>query len=874
MKIRFDSSQQYQLDALNAVVDVFEGQPLAQTLYEVRLEASEGLVELKTELGLGNRLLLSSDNLLANVQGVQDRNDVPVSDNLDGMNFSVEMETGTGKTYVYLRTIYELNARYGFRKFVVVVPSIAIREGVMKNIELTREHFQALYGNQPFDAWIYDSKQVSRLRQFAASNSLQLLIINIDAFNKKDIAVIHQDNDRLSGRRPIEFIQAASPIVILDEPQNMETDTAKAAIASLNPLCTLRYSATHRHLYNLLYKLDPVKAYDLRLVKQIEVDSVTETSDHNQPYILVKSISTRPSRLPVARLEIDVEGKDGVGRKLISVDKQGADLFKLSGERERYQGYVLENVHAGYGFVEFSNGVRLYSGQAHGGHTDEIMKIQIEQTVENHFEKEAFISHLPGDQRMKVLSLFFIDRVANYADDDGKIRKWFIEAYERISRRPSYQVLNPPPVEQVHNGYFAQDKGKAKDTTGNTKADDEAYALIMRDKERLLSMEEPLRFIFSHSALREGWDNPNVFLICTLNESKSEMRKRQEIGRGMRLPVRVNGERSFDPVINKLTVVANESYQEFAKRLQTEIEEECGVRFDSGRIKDKRKRRKAVLKKGWNLDPEFLALWERIKHKTRYSVNFTTDELIAGAAKLLREQPPVESPAFTVQVADAAITKAGVMTTVVSAQEKRIVGYDVSIPDLLGYLQKETELTRSTIADILTRSGRLGEAARNPQQFLDQALRCIKLTLHDLMVDGIKYERIGNAEYDMMLFANQELESYLSAMVEVDNSIYDCVVYESANERDFAEAIDKRRDIKLFIKLPAWLTVDTPLGTYNPDWAIVKEEDGRVYLVRETKTTSDHSKLRLSEWQKIQCGGRHFKELGVDYERVRDASEV
>ena len=269
MKIKFDGSQQFQLDAINAVVDVFAGQPLAQTAFEVRIEASGGLSELKTELGLGNGLALSQGDMLANLRGVQQRNGIPPSDTLDGMNFSVEMETGTGKTYVYLRTIYELHARYGFKKFVIVVPSVAIREGVMKNIELTREHFRELYGNTPVDAWIYDSKQVSRLRHFAGASALQILIINIDAFNKKDIAVIHQDNDRLSGRRPIEFVQAVSPIAILDEPQNMESDTAKAAIATLNPLCTIRYSATHRNLYNLLYRLDPVKAYDLRLVKRI-----------------------------------------------------------------------------------------------------------------------------------------------------------------------------------------------------------------------------------------------------------------------------------------------------------------------------------------------------------------------------------------------------------------------------------------------------------------------------------------------------------------------------------------------------------------------------------------------------------------------------
>ena len=876
MKIKFASNQQYQLDAISAVVDMFEGQPLAQSAYEIRFDDSAGLVQL-SELGLGNKLVLSEEAILENLRVVQERNEIPPSDALDGLNFSVEMETGTGKTYVYLRSIYELNAKYGFKKFVIVVPSVAIREGVMSNIELTREHFQSLYGNQPIDAWVYDSKQVSRLRQFATSNSMQLLIINIDAFNKKDIAVIHQENDRMSGRRPIEFVQAARPIVILDEPQNMETDTAREAIATLNPLCTLRYSATHRNLYNLVYKLDPVKAYDLRLVKQIEVDSIMESADHNQPYIRVQSVKTRPSGPPVAKLEIDVASSEGPKRRVVSVNKKGQDLYQLSGERDIYIGYVIENINArtGLEFVQFSNGVRMQQGDAQGGHRDDAMRIQIEQTVENHFEKELAISHLPEDQRMKVLSLFFIDRVANYKGENPKIRNWFAEAYEAVVKKPNYEALNPLPVDQVHNGYFAQDaKGVAKDTTGRTKADDDAYSLIMKDKERLLAMETPLRFIFTHSALREGWDNPNVFQICTLNETRSDMKKRQEIGRGMRLPVRVNGERCFDPMINRLTVIANESYREFADSLQKEIEDECGVKFDSGRIKNKRRRKSVRLKKQWQLDPYFVELWDKIKHKTRYTVSFTTPSLIEDAAKMLKEKPPIEKPSFTIAIAEAQITKQGVATNVVSIDEEQITSYDVSIPDMLSYLQRETELTRATLADILIRSGRLDEVANNPQQFMDQALKCVRTKLHDLMVDGIKYERIADAEYEMMLFEEKELESYLDNMIRVDHSIYDHVVYDSQTERDFAEALDMRRDIKLFFKLPSWFVVKTPLGTYNPDWAIVKEHDKKLYLVRETKATSDRSGLREPEWQKIQCGKKHFDELGVDFAWVQKAEQI
>lgn len=874
MKIKFDSNQQYQLDAINSVVGIFEGQPLAQSAYEIRLEGTEGILQW-SELGLANGLALSENAILDNLRKVQEQNGLQPSTVLEGLNFTVEMETGTGKTYVYLRTMYELSARYGLKKFVIVVPSVAIREGVMKSIELTKAHFQSLYGNQPLDAWIYDSKQVSRLRQFATSNQMQLLIINIDAFNKKDIAVIHQENDRMSGRRPIEFVQAARPIAILDEPQNMETETAKDAIASLNPLCTLRYSATHRNLYNLVYRLDPVKAYDLGLVKQIEVDSIVQGSDYNQPYIRVLAVTPRPSGPPVAKLEIDMATPEGPKRKVVSLSKRGQDLFTLSGERENYRGYVLENIHAGYGFVQFANGIRLQKGETQGGQRDEAMRIQVEETIETHFEKELMISRLPDDQRMKVLSLFFIDRVANYKGDNPKIRDWFVEGYERISRKPEYGELNPLPVDQIHDGYFAQDaKGLAKDTSGTTRADDEAYNLIMRDKERLLSMETPLRFIFSHSALREGWDNPNVFQICTLNETHSEMRKRQEIGRGLRLPVRVSGDRCFDKELNILTVVANESYREFADSLQREIETETGVKFDSGRIKDKSKRKRVRLNKGWNATPEFLELWEKIKHRTRYTVRYSTEELVRGATKLLKREPPIEKPSFTIQTAQAKLTEKGIETVVVSAGGADIGDYSVTMPDMVGYLQRSTELTRSTIAEILIQSGRLGEAATNPQQFMDQGLKCIRETLHDLMVDGIKYEKLAGVEYAMMLFKDAELDNYLDSVIRVDHSIYDHVVYESSIERNFALALDKRRDIKLFIKLPRGFVVKTPIGDYVPDWAIVKENDQRLYLVRETKGTDDPAKLRMSEWQKIQCGKKHFGELGVDYEWVQSADQV
>ncbi len=871
MKIKFDSNQPYQLDAINAVVDLFDGQPLANGAFEFNLASDGGLF---TDKGIGNAFTLEKEALLANLRVVQARNGIAPSAELDGMHFSVEMETGTGKTYVYLRSIYELHQRYGFKKFIIVVPSVAIREGVLASLRLMKEHFTTLFGNVPTDSWVYDSRQVSKLRQFAQSNTLQILVINIDAFNKQANNVIHKENDRLSGYRPVEFVQAARPIVIMDEPQNMESDQAKAAIAGLNPLCTLRYSATHRNLYNQLYRLDPVRAYDLKLVKRIEVDSVLDDSDFNQPFIHVKSISATSSKI-TAKLDMDVNDKGMPKRKPVTFSRSGVDLHDKSNGRDNYRGYIIDEINAGDGYVSFTNGLLLYVGQTHGGRMDDVMRVQIRETIREHFDKELRVfKTLPEGERLKVLSLFFVDRVANYWPQDGKIRYWFVESYKEVAALPKYAELKPLPVDRVHNGYFSVYKNIPKDTRGNTAADDDAYELIMRDKERLLSLDEPLRFIFSHSALREGWDNPNVFQICTLNETKSEIKKRQEIGRGLRLPVLETGERCFDPNINRLTVIANESYEEFARRLQSEIEEECGVCFE-GRIANKKKRRTAKLAPGWRLNEDFKELWQRIKHRTRYAVDYETPDLIEKAAKRLQGMEPIFAPKIRVQKAGMGLDrKKGVDSTLLAVREHDADFGAVSIPDLIGYLQGKTELTRTTLVQILIQSGRLGEVHTNPQQFLDQALSAVQSELHELIIDGIKYERINGQEYEMLLFEEQEIAGYMTDMIEVDNSIYDAVLCDSEIERQFAEAMSTREDIKLIIKLPSWFKVATPVGTYNPDWAIVKENDDKVYLVRETKGTTDELKLRGAEWAKIRCGKAHFDELGVDFAHVVSAKEI
>ena len=623
MKLQFDANQQFQLDAIDAVVDLFDGQPQSASDFSViKTDVGTGwfVGQAQTEMGVGNRLLLAPDKLRENARTIQERNDIEIREpgvaleswdlydsQADAVrqcpHFSIEMETGTGKTYVYLRTIFELSQRYGFQKFIIVVPSVAIREGVLKNIEITAEHFRALYNNLPFEPFAYDARRVNQLRQFATSNTLQILIINIDAFRKNFTGteeeiksnVIYRENDKLSGHQPIEFVQATHPIVIIDEPQSVDsTERAQEAIKALNPLYTLRYSATHRNQYNLMYRLDPIRAFELKLVKQIVVASATTEGGANDAFVRVERIDIKNGIK--ARLRIHEQTANGTREKAVTVTS-GDNLFMLSNERANYEnGFQVAEINAepGNEYIRFDNGRVLTLGEELGGMRDDIWRTQIKHTVKQHLEKELRVR----DRGLKVLSLFFLDRVANYRDYDsqgqpiqGKVAKEFEAALAELAKDERYTGLPwlQEPIERLHNGYFAQDRGRArrrffKDSReGRSSQDDEdAYELIMRDKERLLSMEEPLRFIFSHSALREGWDNPNVFQICTLNETRSAMKKRQEIGRGLRLPVDQNGQRVFDESANKLYVMANESYEDFAKALQTEYEEDCGVTF--GRV--------------------------------------------------------------------------------------------------------------------------------------------------------------------------------------------------------------------------------------------------------------------------------------------------
>lgn len=586
MKLKF-KNQDFQTDAVNAVADLFQGHQKMRSTFEITQDAQISFEQ--NDLGIGNGISISDERLNENMHEVQRRNNLPTSDIKDGMrSFCIEMETGTGKTYVYTKTIFELHKRYGFTKFIIVVPSVAIREGVYKSLDITNEHFMNQYDNVPCRYFIYNSAKLSDVKDFTTSSNMEIMIINIDAFKKAE-NIINQPNEKLNDDTAIQYIQSTNPIVIIDEPQSVDnTPKAKEAIASLNPLCVLRYSATHRDKMNLLYRLTPVDAYQMGLVKQICVSSNTVANDFNKPYIKLVSVSNENGFK--AKLELDIQNKNGiVSRKVVTV-KPNDDLFLISGKRDLYDGYSVAGIDCTPGAegVEFSNTEYVALGKTLGGVDENIIKeAQIKRTIRAHLDKELRYT----EKGIKVLSLFFIDEVKKYRTADGEkgiYAEMFERCYNELMRQPKYVPLKshfPASAETVHNGYFSQDKkGKFKNTKGDTIADYDTYNTIMKDKEWLLSFDCPLRFIFSHSALKEGWDNPNVFQVCTLIDQKSTFTCRQKIGRGLRLCVNQDGERIEDKNINVLHVMANESFAEFADTLQKEIEDETGIKFGTLQI--------------------------------------------------------------------------------------------------------------------------------------------------------------------------------------------------------------------------------------------------------------------------------------------------
>ena len=969
MKLHFEPNLDYQHTAIESVCDLFRGQEICRTEFTVTRDATaaqQTMAFAESDLGIGNRLQLLDDELLANLGDIQIRNGLRPSASLASGDFTVEMETGTGKTYVYLRTIFELNRRYGFTKFVIVVPSVAIKEGVYKTLQITEEHFRALYANTPFEFFLYDSSKLGQVRNFATSPNIQIMVVTVGAINKKDVNNLYKDTEKTGGEKPIDLIKATRPILIVDEPQSVDgglTGAGKTALDAMNPLCTLRYSATHADKHHMLYRLDAVDAYERKLVKQIEVASLEVEGGHNKGYVKLLSTSNKKGTFS-AKVELDMQRGTGVSRETVTV-QPGDDLQQITG-RAVYADSLVQNLgcKAGEEFLELSNLEKpLRPGEAIGDvDSDALKRIMIRRTIEEHLDKELRLR----PQGIKVLSLFFIDVVEHYrsytadgAQVKGKYAVMFEEEYRKASAKPKYHTLfNEVDLQsdatEVHDGYFSIDKkgtwtDTAENNQGNRENAERAYNLIMKDKEKLLGFETKLKFIFSHSALREGWDNPNVFQICAIREMGSERARRQTIGRGLRLCVNQQGERLRGFDINTLTVIATEGYEQFAANLQKEIEEDTGIRFgivekhqfaaipvtdaagrttalgvpqseaiwahlkDAGYVDAKGKVQDALrkaLKDGTlqlpepfqaqltqvnevlrklagkldikNADErrsiktrqavlhseEFQALWNRIKHKTTYRVQFDNEKLVTECAKAIRECPPITKTRVQIRKADLAIGRGGVSSEETTVAAPIIIEEkDIELPDLLTDLQDKTQLTRRSLVRILSGSGRLDDFKRNPQQFIELATESINRTKRLAIVDGIRYHRIGEDDYYAQeLFEQEELTGYLKNMLAATKSVYEEVVYDSSGvERTFAEQLEKNEAVKVYAKLPGWFKVPTPLGTYNPDWAVLVEKDGaeRLYFVVETKSSLFLDELREKESAKIECGKAHFKALAV-----------
>ena len=977
MKLRFEPDLDFQLHAVEAVCDLFRGQEVCRTEFTViqnpeQYQSQLGFAE--QDIGIGNRLTLLDDEILSNLQDIQLRNSLPPSESLESGDFTVEMETGTGKTYVYLRTIFELNKRYGFTKFVIVVPSVAIKEGVYKSLQITDDHFRALYSGIPCEYFLYDSKKLGQVRNFATSPQIKIMVVTVGAINKKDVNNLYKDSEKTGGEKPIDLIRATRPIVIVDEPQSVDgglKGQGKQALGAMNPLCTLRYSATHVDKHHMVYRLDAVDAYQRKLVKQIEVASATVEDAHNRAY--VRLISTHNRRGVIsAKVEIDVETRAGGVRRREVVVQDGDDLEQTTSRAVYRDCRVGEiRVEKGNEFVEIrvpGGEEFLHPGDAWGDvDTDAVHRQMISRTIREHFDKEKRLR----PQGIKVLSLFFVDAVERYRSYDeernpvkGDYALMFEKEYRRLAKHPDYctlfeEVDLTAAAEEVHNGYFSVDKkGGWTDTAENNQINrdnaERAYNLIMKEKEKLLSLSTPLKFIFSHSALREGWDNPNVFQICALRDIRTERERRQTIGRGLRLCVNQEGERLRGFDVNTLTVVATESYEAFAENLQSEIEKDTGIRFGvvephqfaaipvveedgrskalgfeasraiydylrgtghidvQGRIQDSLRKalkddtfivperfeaqreaivsvlrklagrmeikdadaRKSVRPRQAVLEsPEFKSLWNRIRHKTTYRVAFDNQQLLDKCAKALRDAPPIPRTRLQWRKADISIGQAGVEATeTIGSATVTLDEPDIELPDVLTELQDRTQLTRRSIYRILSESRRLNDFKRNPQQFIELAAQAVNHCKRQALVDGIKYQRLGDQfYYAQELFEQQELTGYLKNMRDAEKSVFEKVIYESGTEARFADELEKNTAVKVYAKLPGWFTVPTPLGSYNPDWAVLIDSEAgeRLYFVVETKATTLFGDLRGLEYAKIECGKKHFEALGVREDSAR-----
>ncbi len=993
--------QKFQADAARAVVDVFAGQPYLTPTYMMDRGSGNyqiGVNEERDFTGFSNQRIvpeLSDQRILEQLNKIQCANQIKPSDKLEGRangyNLTIEMETGVGKTYTYIKTMFELNKHYGWSKFIVVVPSVAIREGVYKSFEMTQEHFAEEYGKK-IRFFIYNSAQLTEIDRFASDSSINVMIINSQAFNAKgkDARRIYMKLDEFRSRRPIDIIAKTNPILIIDEPQSVEGKQTRERLKEFHPLLTLRYSATHKSdsIYNMVFRLDAMEAYNRRLVKKIAVKGITESgSTATDSYLYLESINLSKSD-PTATLQFEVKMAGGAPKKKSRIVKIGDNLYDYSGGLEEYRnGFVVKQIDGRDDSVEFLNGIKIFAGDVIGAvDEDQLRRIQIRETILSHIQRERQLFY----KGIKVLSLFFIDEVANYREYDaagqpvnGKYAAMFEEEYEDIIGSMQLAIgddeylryLQAISASKTHAGYFSVDgKGKmvnSKVGRKETTSDDvSAYELIMRNKELLLDRDpvrSPVRFIFSHSALREGWDNPNVFQICTLKQSGSDVRKRQEVGRGLRLCVNQNGERMDTNVlgndvhnINILTVIASESYDSFAKGLQTEmaeavadrpravtvelfvgkvIKDEHGneqvidqatasvIHFDmivngyidrKGALTDKYYEDKAngelkvaeevagsaasVLAiidsiydersmqpenaRSNNVElqvdedklamPEFKALWSKINAKSVYIVDFDTEELIQKAIAALDSKLRVSRIHFQVET--------GAMTTIQSKEEllsgasfvkEESASYSVTMTansnvkyDLIGKLVDETGLTRKALVAILKgiQSTVFSQFKDNPEEFIVKAAALINDEKATAVIEHITYDVLDD-HYGTDVFTDPTIKGRLGFnAMKAKKHLYDHIVYDSTGERDFAAELDTNTNVAVYVKLPDGFYIATPVGHYNPDWAIAFYEGSvkHIYFVAETKGSMRSMQLRLIEQSKIHCAREHFKAISGD----------
>lgn len=868
MKFKFNKNLEHQTDAINAIVDIFDtGRNLMKVEESFKLRSASKIIS--------NELEIDPKSILENIQIIQKQNKIDkVTETIDGissMDFSIEMETGTGKTYVYLRTILDLNKKYGLKKFIILVPSVAIREGVIKTIEQTKDHFRDLY-NIGFNSFAYDSGKLSQVREFAQSLDLQIMIMTIQSFNS-DTNVMKQTPDRFYGERPIDIVAETKPVIIMDEPQNMESELSRSAINDLKPLMKLRYSATHKHVHNLVYRLGPVDAYRNGLVKKVEVYGM-ETDIAGDFVFKVKEITTKKGELPKAKVVLEVKSADGKYTKKEIIIKANDDLEYKSKRNSKYKDLVVTEIDARSNSVELSNGESYNVVVDTLENKEAIFRTQIRETIKVHIKKQEEL----GDQ-IKVLSLFFIDEVKNYRGENPLIKRIFNEEFETQKSRS--QLFKNSDAEVVQAGYFSQDREKegfkSQEISTIGKKEKLTYDLIMKNKEQLLSFSEPVSFIFSHSALKEGWDNPNIFQICTLIETNDEFTKRQKIGRGLRLPVDINGDRINDAKINVLTVIANESYEDFANGLQNEYSE-AGY---SGTPKPPNARDRVIVKfnKVFATDnKDFKTLWDKIKQKTTFSISIDTEKLITKVVTQIDEKISFSGIAVIVNRAQIVIEKDGKVRTIVQNKVRgESVQTDIYIGNFIERIATETELTKSSILEILSKVSNLDLIFKNPEEYIRSVILIIEGCKNDMLInEGLQYLPIKDA-WKMELFEdltgflyNSDTKTGNVIKSTHDKSVYDHIIFDSAGERKFAENLELLDNVKLFAKLPYWFIVDTPLGGYNPDWAIVMDDgDGqKLYLVRETKFVEDTTNLRSSEEKKIICGEKHFKAIGLDNFKV------